>query len=137
MAFIPAKRPIVAFPISVSVYTEDGSTVELSFTAQYRRAQRQELTDLNDGAVNHGLRSMGREPIEREDGKPIPAWPYDSDDAFLVDRMVGWSGVQNASGGEKPFSKEALAEVLSDYPELVPALFRGFFKAHEGAREKN
>lgn len=137
MAFIPAKRPVVAFPISVAVYSEDGSTIELAFTAQYRRALRAELTDLSDAAVNHGLKSLGRDPIQRADGTPIPAWSYATDDDFIKDRMVGWLGVQTESGEERAFSQDALAEVISDYPELVPALFQGFFKAHEGAQRKN
>jgi len=138
MEFVPSKRPTVSYPISVSIYGEDGQLIEIAFVAQYRRATRKELIDLNDAAVNQGLKNLGS-PVDdvRADGSTVPAWPYPDDESFIKDRMVGWTGVTNAAKEALAFSEQALSEVLADYPELIAPLFQGFFSAHQGARQKN
>lgn len=137
MGFVVKDRPLVAYPISVAVYDENGEQIAIEFVAQYRRAPQQELVDLNDQISNHSRVLSGLAPITGGEGREIEPWPYATDVDFIADKMVGWRGVDDESGTAKPFTADTLQEVLSAYPELVPALFRGFFLAHQGAREKN
>lgn len=137
MSFVPAKRPIVSFPITAQIYGEDGKLKPIDFVLQYNRVKRKELADLSDSVVNFARKNAGQEPIKRADGSSIPEWKYTTDEQFVLEHACGWVGVQNDAGEAIAFASEALADVLSDYPELVTAAFNGFFNAHQGAREKN
>lgn len=137
MSFKIAKRPVVGFPVSVSVYDVEGKAQRLEFIAQYKRAKHKELRELITAARNLDRQKHGLEPIPAEDGDKAAEWPYKSDLAFLEDRMCGWVGVKDEDGAIVEFSPVALNELLSEYPEFTQSLFDGFFQAHLGARTKN
>lgn len=137
MAFIVAKRPVAAIPIKLSVYDQDGSPMQIEFVAKYHRHTAQQVADLQNSISNRVLKIRGDELITRPDGSAVPEWSYETDLDFLRDKMADWSDVDGPDGSSMPYSKEALEQMLADYPELTVPLFRGFFEAHQGVREKN
>lgn len=137
MAFITAKRPVAATKISLTVSDQNGEAVDVEFVAQYRRHMPEQLADLKDGMANAVRVTQGLDPVERPDGSAVPSYPYTSDMQFIKDKLAGWLGVKDGSGDSIPYSDQALEIVLSDWPELIGPLFKGFFDAHEGARQKN
>lgn len=136
MSFKIAQRPVVGYPVSISVYDEKGKTQKLEFIAQYKRSKRPELQDLIAAARNLARKNAGLEPQAEEDGKP-KEWPYTSDEGFFQAHVCGWVGVKGEDGKDLAFSHEALADLLTEYPEFHQPLFDGFFSAHIGARAKN
>lgn len=68
MAFVPAKRAVAIYPISIHVYNEAGKKEEIRFTAQYKRQTKTQLDDLQDGSTNLRRATMGVDPIKRPDG---------------------------------------------------------------------
>ncbi len=137
MPFVPAKRAVAAIPVTAQVYDENGKPVSVSFVAKYRRHAREEVQSLNDSVINLVRQARGSEPVQQPDGSTPPEWPYEADEEFLADVVVGWGDMKAPDGSDLPFSQEALLEMLDDYPELIAPLFRGFFDAHRGIREKN
>ncbi|NHC62179.1 phage tail assembly chaperone [Paenalcaligenes suwonensis] len=135
-SFVVTKRPIVAFPISISVYDEKGELQEIEFVAQYKHASLTELQALQNG-YNNFIRSIqGLDPVPDEKGK-VQVWKYKTDMELVQERLVGWIGVSEESGQEMKLTKANLEKVIATYPELVKPLFHGFFSAHSGAKEKN
>ena len=63
MSFKIAQRPVVGYPVSISVYDEKGKTQKLEFIAQYKRSKRPELQDLIAAARNLARKNAGLEPI--------------------------------------------------------------------------
>jgi hypothetical protein len=137
MAFIAAKRPVAATKIDLTANDQHGNPIDIEFVAQYRRHMPDDLADLKDGMANSVRVQQGLELVERPDGSPVPPYAYTSDMAFIKDKLVGWLGVKDGGGDAIPYSEQALENVLSDWPELIGPLFKGFFSAHEGARQKN
>jgi|JTFO01.1.fsa_nt_gb hypothetical protein len=137
MSFKIAKRPVVGFPVSVSVYDANGQTQALEFIAQYKRVLPDELKVLVEGAQNLNRLARGLEPLAPEGGGEPIQWPYKSERDFFADRVCGWIGPQDEGGTPIPFSAQALDQLLTEYPEFQRPLFNGFFDAHAGAREKN
>lgn len=145
MAFIPVKRTIAAAPISVLSYADDASVIDISFVAQYARHKRSEAVALNTALQNKHIEGVNKiyaaegkdlvELVALPDGS-IPTWTYETDEAFLLEKMNGWLEVTNEDETPKPFTKSALTEILSKYPELIVPLFNGFFVAHGEATRK-
>lgn len=136
MAFIPVKRSVASFPISVLVYGDSGQKQAIEFTAQYRRHKQSELDHLSDSIANKIRKERGDELITRKDGT-TPLFEFETSVDFLAEIMTGWPGVVDAHGQPRAFSTEALRELLDDYPELTSALSEGFWSAHRKAVEKN
>ncbi|AWG34020.1 phage tail assembly chaperone [Alcaligenes aquatilis] len=136
MSFKIAQRPVVGYPVSISVYDEKGKTQKLEFIAQYKRSKRPELQDLIAAARNLARKNAGLEPLAEEGGKP-KEWPYTSNEGFFQAHVCGWVGVKGEDGKDLAFSHEALEGLLAEYPEFHQPLFDGFFSAHIGARAKN
>ncbi|WP_315136895.1 phage tail assembly chaperone [Achromobacter marplatensis] len=135
MAFVTTKRAVAACPIKVVVHGETGEAVTIEFVAQYKRHTLEQVADLQDSMANAYNERMGRPPIERK--KSVPKWTYTSDVEFIKDKMTGWLGARDHQAEAIPFNAKTLAQVLSDWPEVVAPLFNGFFEAHQQVREKN
>lgn len=136
MAFIPVKRSVASFPVAVLVYGDSGQKQTIEFTAQYRRHKQSELDHLSDSIANKIRKVRGDELIARKDGT-TPVFKFETNIDFLAEVMTGWSGVVDEHGQPRPFSPEALRELLDDYPELTLALSEGFWGAHRKVVEKN
>lgn len=137
MAFILAARPIAAYPIKARVYDQNGNPADVEFVAKYHRHLPAQVNDLQNGITNKILAARGSELIKRPDGSEVPEWTYGSDMEFIAEKLADWSDVQAPDGADVPFTDAALRQLVDDYPELVVPLFRGFFEAHSGVREKN
>lgn len=136
MAFVPAKRSIATYPISVYIYNDAGKKEEIRFIAQYHRQTKTQLDDLSDGMTNRVRIARGEDPIKRPDGS-IPTHEEMSDIEFLQRYMSGWTGVKGGDGTNLPCTPGTIAELLEDYPELVFPLTNGFWSAHRQISEKN
>lgn len=136
MSFKFTNRPVVGFPIAVSIFDEKGKVVQIKFTAQYHRTSRSDLVDLRIAAHNVGRKEAGLDLLTNKDGVACE-WPYVDDEGLLLEKMCGWVGVTGDDNKPLPFSQEALVDLLSSYPELFESLVDGFHDAHRGAREKN
>lgn len=136
MAFVPAKRQIATYPISVHVYNEAGKKEEIRFIAQYKRQTKTQLDDLSDGMTNASRIALGQEPIKRADGS-IPTHEQMSDIEFLQRYLHGHRGIKCEDGTERECTPDTIAELLEDYPELVFPLMSGFWASHKQISEKN
>jgi hypothetical protein len=111
MSFKIAQRPVVGYPVSISVYDEKGKTQKLEFIAQYKRSKRPELQDLIAAARNLARKKAGLEPIAEEGGMP-KEWQYATDEDFFKAHVCGWVGVKGEDGKDLAFSHEALSAVV-------------------------
>lgn len=136
MAFVPAKRQIATYPISIHIYNEAGKKEEIRFTAQYKRLGKSELEDLQDGLMNAHRIAFGEEPLKRPDGS-TPAPVEMNNVEFLQKYMQGWIGIKNEDGTTRECNPATVEELLEDYPELAAPMFNGFFAAHRQISEKN
>lgn len=136
MAFVPAKRQIATYPISIHIYNDAGKREEIRFIAQYKRQKKTQLDDLSDGLTNARLIATGQEPIKRPDGS-TPVGENLTDIEFLQRYLCGWTGINDEDGTNRPCTPESIAELLDDYPELVLPLLNGFWAAHRQISEKN
>ena len=59
-----------------------------------------------------------------------------SDSDFLAEVIADWS-VVNEQGGTVPFSTEALAGLLDDYPPAARQIYTAYLRAINEGREKN
>lgn len=89
------------WPVKVQV-PENGTHVEHTFTARFRRLDQATIDDLLDRG----------------------------DATFLRDALVGWDGVQE-NDQDLPFSEEALSRMVN-IPEVRIALIAAFFEARRG-----
>jgi len=137
MSFVPARRAVATYPIKATVYDENGEKSQIEFIGIYVRDSIKTVDDLRLALANKNYQARVGEPLKRPDGSTPPEWSYDTDFAFISDKLVGWKDVKSADGAELPYSAERLKTMLDDYPELAIPLFGGYFDAHQGVREKN
>ncbi len=137
MTFILAKRPVAAAPISVSVYDQNGVPRKLEFIAQYQRHTSEQIADLQDSMSNRIRSLRSEDSIARPDGTAVPIWKYSSDIDFIQEKLIGWLDVEDGVGAQITFTRDALTQMVTDFPEIVTPLFSGFYDAHREAKEKN
>lgn len=96
-----------SYPVSVDIPADGGKRTTYTFDAIFRRLSRDEFVDLTTRAQ-----------------------AGETNDAALVrDVLLGWKGVQDAEGGELPFSEENRELVLNVWP-VLPAVVAAFIEAH-------
>jgi hypothetical protein len=96
-----------SYPVNVEIVGDGGVRKTHTFTAIFRRIEREEFDALVEQVTSGELK-----PRE------------------LIDRvLLGWKDIQDADGNDLPFSDEAKAEVFGVLP-VMPAIVTAFIEAN-------
>lgn len=101
-------------PVVVEVPVDGGGFEKMTFDAEFKRVNSEELERL--------LR------IQREEGK--------SDRDILNEILVGWKGIKTPADEDLPFS-ETNRELVYEVVQAKPALIQAFFNSIAKVRQKN
>lgn len=66
-------------------------------------------------------------------GPPAPR----TDAEFLGEVVAGWSGMQDAAGADVPYTPEAFARLLKNYPTAAGEIYRAYLRELTESRLKN
>lgn len=70
-------------------------------------------------------------------GAPADPPPARTDAEFLGEVVAGWSGVQDAAGADVPYTPEAFARLLKNYPAAAGEIYRAYLRELTESRLKN
>jgi len=114
MAFVISKATKFKWPVEVELPQDGGRHVKETFDVEFRKLTSAQVQELRDTVL-----------ADKADGV-----------AIVKSLIVGWSGVQDESKNEIPFSDSALNDLLS-IPNVAGGIINAFFIAHNGAQRKN
>jgi ethanolamine utilization protein EutP (predicted NTPase) len=123
MAFVLKQSATYKWPVTILLPVDGGKKEKHTFDAEFRRLPQSRTEEL----VTQ-LKMQERADI-------------DPDQILLMkdaakEILVGWSGVQDDSGEEIPFSEAALEQVL-EIQMVAAQIILGWFNSLEVAKRKN
>lgn len=108
-------KPTFSAPVLLTLAGDDGKTVEIHFTAVFRR-----LPD-----------SQAKDVQKRMDGGTM------TDDELIALVLCGWSQLEADDGTPFAFTAENLAAAREDWPTFAAAIIFSYFKHNDAAVIKN
>ena len=123
MAFVLKQSATYKWPVTILLPIDGGKKEKHTFDAEFRRLPQSRTEEL----------ATQLKMQERSD--------IDPDQILLMkdaakEILVGWSGVQDDSGEEIPFSEAALEQVL-EIQMVAAQIILGWFNSLEVAKRKN
>jgi hypothetical protein len=123
MAFVLKQSATYKWPVTILLPVDGGKKEKHTFDAEFKRLPQSRTEEL----------AAQLKMQERVD--------IDPDQILLMkdaakEILVGWSGVQDDSGEEIPFSEAALEQVL-EIPMVAAQIVLGWFSSLEVAKRKN
>jgi hypothetical protein len=123
MAFVLKQSATYKWPVTILLPIDGGKKEKHTFDAEFRRLPQSRTEEL----------ATQLKMQERAD--------IDPDQILLMkdaakEILVGWSGVQDDSGEEIPFSEAALEQVL-EIQMVAAQIILGWFNSLEVAKRKN
>jgi hypothetical protein len=123
MAFVLKQSATYKWPVTILLPIDGGKKEKHTFDAEFRRLPQSRTEEL----------ATQLKMQERAD--------IDPDQILLMkdaakEILVGWSGVQDDSGEEIPFSESALEQVL-EIQMVAAQIILGWFNSLEVAKRKN
>lgn len=106
--------PSYLWPVTVGLPMDGGTVERVAFDVQFRRLTVEERKRFNERIVAEKM----------------------SDDAVARELVVGWSGVQDESDDDIPFSVTLLNRLLN-VEGVATAICRAYGESHDKAAEKN
>ncbi len=105
-----ASKNTCKWPVTVLVPQDGGKRAKYTFTAEFALLAPERERALKVGDI--------------------------SDEDFLREVLVGWSGVQDVDGADLPFSDDARDKLIA-IPYVRAALIEAYFDFVAGGRRKN
>lgn len=114
MAFVLSQSESYTWPVTVEFPIDGGRFDKQTFDAEFRRLPQTRIREIWDLIQAGDL----------------------NDDDLCADVLVGWAGIQDASGNEVPFSEKAKASLL-DVPLVAAAVVSGWLDSLSKGKRKN
>lgn len=104
------KSDTFKWPVSVNVPVDNGRFQTYEFTGEFKLHEQSKIDQLLERFRN-------------------------DDHDFVVDLLVGWSGVQAADGNDLPYNDDN-KRILLDIPYVRTAVTKAYFEASTGNKQK-
>ena len=114
MAFVVAQSSSYIWPVAVEFPVDGGRFDKQTFDVQFKRVSQDRIRQVWD---------------------LIQAGDID-DDTLCREMVVGWSGIQDAKGGDVPYSDKALNDLLL-IPLVSAAIVSSWLESLTKAKRKN
>ena len=114
MAFVLKQSNTYRWPVSFETPSDGGRHEKQTFDGEFKRLSQSRI---------------------REIGQLIETSEI-TDAAIATEVLVGWSGINDDSGQEVPFSQVALEQLL-EVPMLAASVITAYFASLNGAKRKN
>lgn len=114
MAFVLSQSPAYSWPVAVEFPVDGGRFDKQTFDVQFKRLPQDRIKQVWD---------------------QIQAGEID-DDTLCREVVGGWSGIQDAKGGDVPYSEEAFGKLLL-IPLVAGAIVTAWLDSLTKAKRKN
>ena len=112
--FVISQKPTYTWPVSVEFPIDGGVTDRQTFDGEFKRLTQTRINEI-------------RETIEKGET---------TDSALAREVLVGWDGVNDASGNAVPFSERSRDQLL-DIPMVAAAVVMAWLGSLAGIKRKN
>lgn len=112
--FVISQKSSYTWPVEVHFPTDGGKTDRQTFDAEYKRMTQTRINEI-------------REAIEKNET---------TDTELAREVLVGWEGVNDASGETVPFSERSRDQLL-DVPLVASAVVMAWLGSLTGIKRKN
>lgn len=110
------------------------AAVQLTVPGQPEPAEV-DFTFIHKGRLELALwRSQVQAPADPE---KLKTWVAPKDVDFLAEVITDWGRVDDPEGKPVPYSKNALEELLDNYPAAAGEIYGGYLRAQTESRAKN
>lgn len=116
--------PKPTFPAKVGL-TVPGQAAPAELDLVFRHKDKAALQAWMTGRPAGGEAGAAAAPLARTDAE------------FLGEVVAGWSGVQDAAGADVPYTPEAFARLLQNYPAAAGEIYRAYLRELTESRLKN
>lgn len=114
MAFVLSQSESYTWPVTVEFPIDGGRFEKQTFDAEFRRLPQARIREIWDLIQAGDL----------------------SDDELCDEVLTGWSGIQDAKGGDVPFSEKAKADLLN-VPLVSAAVVTSWLDSLSKGKRKN
>jgi hypothetical protein len=108
------------YPVKFSVVDAKGRQQNHSFTAFFKRLDREEIVD----------RVIGDDSPTRRTGEEV----IEADLDYILGFMTDWKGVD--VGGDTTFGRDNLRKMISRIPNLASVIGTAFIESSNGGRQR-
>ena len=122
MSFILAKKSDSFFyPINLPVVLDSGANQVNKFEFRFKRLSRSKLNELQK--AQDAVADLEIDGLER-------------DTDYVLEIADGWKGVDQPDGSPVPFNRDAVHQLLDEYPNAAGEIVKAFFESTLGGGRK-